>query len=253
MSPRIRRECGPAAARAVATVALGKAWARALAVERPRVPVVAQGQAQQAAGAPRTRAVQARHSAQDVANAGRAGAQCHQPAARIRPPLMSPMITRVLVLLVFPRLLTPNTANARSENGTTIFRHVSSKFSTCSSIQKKRRHASAKDTNPEKTRRNDGEACLFLSLPEKKNYFGADLRAKDSVYRSVRPSAAPPAAAPAPVRRGERRIHGPRCAPLKSGHITKPTSCVVSPPRPVCPPHRVGRGRGWKGGHTDYT
>lgn len=52
MSPRIRRECAAATARAVATVAVGKAWARALAVERPRVPVVAQGEAQQAAGAP---------------------------------------------------------------------------------------------------------------------------------------------------------------------------------------------------------
>lgn len=168
MSPRIRRECAAAAARAVATVTVGKAWARALAVERPRVTVVAQREAQQAAGAPRTRTVQARHSAQDVADAGRAGAQCHQPAARIRPPLMSPIITHVLVLLVFPRFLAPNTVNARDGDGTeSIFRHVSLKFSSCSSSPIRGVTRARRDKNPGKNRSNAGERAYSLRCLKK--------------------------------------------------------------------------------------
>lgn len=114
----------------------------------------------------------------------------------------------------------------------------------------KRRHASA---HRHKSRKRPGEMTLkraySLCCLKKKNSFEEDLRVKGFVYRSACPSVAlsslllplPPALPPAPFRRGERRIHGPRCALLKSGHITKPTSCVVSPPRPVCLPHRVGR------------
>lgn len=93
------------------------------------------------------------------------------------------MITRALVLLAFPRFLTTNTANARDENGTSIFRHVSSKFSTCSlspenGVTRARRD---KKKIPGKTKRNDSEARLFPVLPKKKNSFVEDIRVKGSV------------------------------------------------------------------------